>query len=119
MAEDKKPWRSVSGFVQFEVKDGNVAGKDVRWATVRAHGAAGTLVRLTLWPSHADVKLEQGDLVSAEGQYEEREVDGDNGTVTYRNLSVSRIVVEKPNRGQRTEVSNASSSNSDDGDEPW
>ena len=117
MADDKKPWRSVSGFVQFDVKEGEVKGKDVRWATVRAHGAAGTLVRLTLWPSHKDVELEQGDLVSAEGQYEEREVDGEKGTVTYRNLSVSRIVVQKANRGDRTAVENSSSG--DDDNDAW
>jgi hypothetical protein len=66
-----KQYRVVSGIVQFPPRDGEAGGKAVRNISVRQAGFGPTAVTVsaTLWPSHADVKVDQGDVVTLEGSY--------------------------------------------------
>lgn len=98
-------WRCFSGFVQWDPKDGNVNGKDVRWVTIKALGLAGTEIRLTLWPEFSKVDVNKGDYVAVEGTYEQR----DSGGNTYHNLSVKRICVS-PTTGAEAPKASASKS---------
>jgi hypothetical protein len=110
LAESNKQYRTVIGFVQFDPREGNAAGKDVRNIAVRATGFKEQAIRVsaTLWPSHADVAVEKDDLVAIEGSYTQTKGEKDDGTpVTYHNMSVSRIaVLGKGNSGVKVEVEN-------------
>ena len=96
MAEQKKEYRAVHGFVQFEPRDGEAGGKSVRNITIRQVGFGPYAVRVsaTLWPSHAHVAVEEGDLVTLEGSYTQKKgKDKNDNPITYHNISVSRIKV--------------------------
>lgn len=121
MAE-KKEYRTVMGIVQFEPREGEAAGQPVRNITVRQNGFGKYAVRVsaTLWPSHAHVEVEEGDVVILEGAYKANQgKDKDDNPVTYHNLSVSRIaVLGKADGGAQPGTTNTpSSSASDDDDE--
>lgn len=94
MAE--KQYRVVSGIVQFPPREGEAGGKPVRNISVRQAGFGPTAVTVsaTLWPSHEDVKVEQGDVVTLEGSYQANKSTKQDGTpITYHNISVTRILV--------------------------
>lgn len=105
----------AEGFIQFPVEERDIpSGDTVRDITIRTPGTEGVLLRITIWPEYEDVELNQGDFVAADGQFEERVVDTDQGKRTYRNLnSITRLavlpaaprkereVVNKPARGAR------------------
>lgn len=117
---DNNPWKTVSGFVQWEPKDGEAAGKKVRWATIRQTGSRGSLIRLTVWPSHKDVEINEGDLLYAEGPFTTREVEGDDGNVRkYLNLSAQNLVRFAGNKGKKADVDNAGSSDGSDSDDDY
>jgi hypothetical protein len=88
-----KEYRTVAGFVQFDVESAEVNNQTIRRAVVQATGSEGTLVTVTLWPEFEDVEIEKGDFVVANGSFEAR--DGKNGK-TYLNLSAFRLIVQKP-----------------------
>ena len=106
MAEEKKNYKDVAGFVQFDVDTADDAGKTVRRVTIRQVGATGGLVSLTVWPSHADVPIEKGDFVAAEGAYSTNTKDTEAGPRTYHNLSVVNIVRWPGNRGTKPDTVN-------------
>jgi hypothetical protein len=91
----KKQWRTVSGVVQFEPKDGEAAGQKVRTVVVKqtGFGAQSVNTYCTLWPKHKAFVVDKGDFVVLEGSYTSR--PGQNKTtgedVTYHNISVTRI----------------------------
>lgn len=91
MAE--KEFKSVGGFVQFEVDERPVSNQTVRDVTIRHLGAEGPLIRITVWPEHDDTEIDRGDLIFVDGPYEERVVQTDNGKTTYRNMSATNLVV--------------------------
>jgi len=108
-ASKKKQYRTVMGVVQFDVKEGEAAGQDVRNIVVKQTGFGNQSINVyaTLWPKHAGVEVERGDVVVLEGSYTSR--DGQNKTtgedVTYHNVSVTRIaVIGKMDEGSDEEV---------------
>ena len=117
---EKKQYRAVVGFVQFEPRENEVGGKKVRNISVRqtGFGQFAPRVSATLWPSHAHVKVEEGDLVAIEGAYTANSKTTDDGEkITYHNLSVSKIVVlGAADSGKQVETVNAGSDD-DAGDE--
>lgn len=103
MSDTGKQYRAITGFIQFDPKDGTAGGKSVRNIAIRQTGIldkeAGR-VSCTLWPNHAHVKVDRGDLVAVEGEYRLN-----NG---FHNLSVKRIVVlGKADEGTGPETTNA------------
>lgn len=120
MAEgERKDYKTVVGFIQFDVEGRTVAEKAVRSFTVRSAGGTGGLVSLTVWPSHADVPLEKGDLVIAEGSFSQTTKDTENGPRTYNNLSVINLVRFPGNRGTKPDTVNTGSSAAASADEPF
>jgi hypothetical protein len=103
-------YRSFQGFVKFEPRDGDAAGKPVRSFVIRNIGVKEQAidVRCTLWPSHDSVEIEQGDLVTVEGKFTVNKAKDKAGELqTYFNLSVSNILnLGAGNRGERIETEN-------------
>lgn len=118
MAENDKTYLSIAGIVQFDPEGREVAGKKVRSVNVQTFGAAGGTVYLTVWPSHADVEINKGDVLFVGGSYAKNEVDTDTGTKVYHNLSVTNLVKLPGNGGKRDETVNTSSA-APAGDEPF
>lgn len=122
LAEQKKEYRAVHGFVQFEPREGEAGGKTVRNITVRQAGFGPYAVRVsaTLWPSHAHVPVEEGDLVTLEGSYtQNKSKDKDDNPITYHNISVARIKVfgqGDSGSDSRAETVNVGASDTDDED---
>jgi hypothetical protein len=126
LAESNKQYRTITGFVQFDPREGQAAGKDVRNIRVRATGfkEQAISVSATLWPSHADVAVAKDDLVTIEGAYTqtkgEREVDGTTVPVTYHNISISRIFNHgQGEAGTRVETVNADGDAAGDDEIPF
>jgi hypothetical protein len=123
LADSAKQYRTIIGFVQFDPREGNAAGKDVRNITVRGAGFKEQAIRVsaTLWPSHEDVEVEKDDLVAIEGAYSQTSGQKDDGTkVTYHNISVSRIaVLGKGNSGVRPDVENSQADTTADDEIPF
>lgn len=115
-------YRSFSGFVKFEPKDGEAAGKDIRSFVIRNIGIKEQAidVRCTLWPSHGHVEVAQGDFVKVEGKFSVNKKDKDGETVVYHNLSVSRILNDgQGDPGVREETTNGGGNDADDDDEAY
>lgn len=95
----------------------------MRNIAVRQAGFGPTAVRVsaTLWPSHAHVKVEEGDLVAIEGKYEQRTgTNGDGDPVKYHNLSVAKItVLGKADTGKEVETTEADEPEVDTDDIPF
>lgn len=114
-----KEYRSAAGFVQFDPKVREVAGKSVRDVTIRPVGSA-NYVRVTVWPSHRAIEINRGDFLAVDGQYSRREVVGDDGSKTvYHNLSASMLAVLQQAPQERDNVATSPASTEDDGDDPW
>ena len=103
-------YRSFTGFVKFDPREGEAGGKDIRSFVIRNVGVKDQAidVRATLWPSHEHVELEQGDFVGVEGKFSVNKTkDKDGDPITYFNLSVSNIIVlGKGDRGVREDTVN-------------
>jgi hypothetical protein len=102
-------FRTVMGIVQFPPRDGEAGGKAVRNITVRQTGFGPTAVKVsaTLWPSHEHVAVEEGSVVILEGKYKQNKGEKDGETVTYHNLSVTRIaVLGQADSGKKVDVEN-------------
>lgn len=119
----EKQYRTVTGIVQFDPKEAKAGGKDVRNIVVRQAGFGPTAVRVsaTIWPSHAHVAVEKGDVVMLDGAYTKNKVAGDDGEErVYHNLSVNQLaVLGKADLGKQVDVENASSDDEDDDDIPF
>ncbi len=107
---EKAEYRGVLGFVQFEPREGEAGGKAVRNITVRQVGFGQFAVRVsaTLWPSHAHVEVEEGDLVAFEGKYTQNKgKDKNENPITYHNISVTKIkVLGQGDSGEQVETTN-------------
>jgi hypothetical protein len=123
VAENANQYRTIIGIVQFEPREAQAGGKDVRNITVRSVGVKEQSIRvsMTLWPSHEHVAVEEGDVVIAEGKFTVNKKDTDDGPKTYFNLSVSKILVlGSADAGKKVEtVNDDSSDNVDDDDIPF
>ena len=97
---DGAVYASVLGFVQFDVRDREVNGQEVREATVQSCDSQ-KLVSVTLWPQWADVTVAKGDLVAANGRLTKNQGTNKAGEpITYRNLSAKYF----HNLGQLTPI---------------
>ena len=115
MADDL--YRSFTGFVKFDPREGEAAGKDIRSFVFRATGVKEQAmdIRATLWPSHEHVALEQDDFVAVEGKFTVNKTKKDGKPVTYFNLSVSKIVVlGKGDGGDRPETTDDDTEDTED-----
>jgi hypothetical protein len=118
----EKQYRTVMGIVQFEPREGEAAGKPIRSVTIRNIGFKEQAVRvyLTVWPSHADVEIKEGDVVLAEGAYTRGSGEKDGKSITYHNISVNRLaVLGAINAGKRVETVNDDDDAGDDDDIPF
>jgi hypothetical protein len=79
--------------IQFDPREGNAGGKDVRNITIRTTGMKEQSIKVgaTLWPSHAHIPVAKGDLVWMEGKFSQTQGENNGAPVTYNNLSVSAI----------------------------
>ena len=111
-------FRTIAGVVQFDPREGNAGGKDVRNITVRTTGVKEQSMKVgaTLWPSHAHVAVEKGDFVVLEGKFSRNQGTNQQGeAVTYNNLSVTNIlVVGNLDSGRDEETVNTGTSDSAD-----
>lgn len=112
MSEDQ--YKTVAGIVQFDVVEKEVSGKQVREAVIQSI-TSGNQVRVTIWNNYpkATVPLEKGDVLWANGKATQNTVTKDDGsTVTYNNISATKIAVQKGAVSIETErgVANATSS---------
>jgi len=109
--------------VAFEPREAEAAGQQVRNITVQQTGFGQTAVRVgaTLWPSHAHVKVAQGDVVTLEGSYTPRTTTDDDGNEKkFHNISVTRIFVHgAADQGKREETVNTGSDDVTDDDVPF
>lgn len=88
-------FRTVSGVVQFEPREGKAGDKEVRNITVRTTGLKEQSIKVgaTLWPSHAHVAVDKGDFVVLEGKFSQNKGTNQQGDpVTYNNMSVTGIL---------------------------
>jgi hypothetical protein len=108
-------FKTIVGSVEFDPETRTVQGKEVLDISLRS--TTGKKVRATLWPNlkaYFD-KVEKGQLLGLKGKGTTNTVDGDNGPVTYNNLSVSDIVIIGAfDAGEKPERDNASTVADDD-----
>lgn len=116
MSDNAKQYRTIMGIVQFEPREATAGGKDVRNIVVRQVGVKDQSIRvsMTLWPSHSHVKVAEGDVVIAEGAFSVNKKNSDEGTKTYFNLSVSKILVlGNADAGKKVDTVNSGDDESD------
>jgi hypothetical protein len=80
--------------IQFDPRDGEAGGKQVRNITVQQNGFGPYAVRVsaTVWPSHSHIALAKGDVVTFEGPYTKNTTTNDDGEErTFHNISVTRL----------------------------
>jgi hypothetical protein len=117
LAEKKKQYRTLMGVVQFDPREAQAGGKDVRNITIRAHGVKDQSIRVsaTLWPSHEHVAVDKGDFVVLEGAFTVNKGEKDGEPVTYFNLSVSGILNLGPlDFGEQVERVNTRAADTED-----
>jgi hypothetical protein len=105
--------------VQFPPREGNAAGKEVRNITIRATGGGDQSIKVgvTLWPSHAHVAVEEGDLIYVEGKFTRTTGEKKGEVVKYNNLSLSDIFVHGACDSGRNESEAASSAQATETDD--
>ena len=92
MSQGDSKFACVAGFVLFEPDAVDVGEQSVRRAKVRALGSQ-KLVRVTLWPEHAQVPLDRGDFIAVEGKWTATEAKGSDGVErTYYDISAANLV---------------------------
>lgn len=106
--------------MQFDPREGNAGGKEVRNLVIREVGFVKPLrVSATVWPSHSHVAVEKGDIVLVDGAVTRTKGTNQEGEeVTYNNLSVSQIaVLGKTDAGKKVETVNTDSVDDEDDDD--
>jgi len=106
-----KQWRTVHGVVEFPPRDGEAGGKQVRNICISQTGFKEQAVKVyaTLWPSHAHVKVEEGDVVTARGSYNANKKEDK----VFHNLSVTGF----KNHGQLDTGTKPETTDADGGDD--
>lgn len=114
-------FRSILGTVEFDPREGQAGGKDVRNITVAQFGVKDQAIKVgaTLWPSHAHVPVEKGDIVALRGKFTRNTTtNGEGVAVTYNNLSVTAIkVLGQLDAGVKVESENAAAPAADEADD--
>jgi hypothetical protein len=78
---------TVAGIVQFPPRERKAGGKDVRDVAIRSI-ANNKMINITLWPEKANITVNKGDFVVADGKYTQSMGQNKNGEQqTYHNLS--------------------------------
>lgn len=111
---------TVVGSVEFPPEQRTVQSKNVLDVTIRS--TSGKKVRATIWPNLSEYfdKVEKGQLVSFKGKGTKNTVDGDNGPVTYNNLSVAEILILGSfDAGTKPETDNSPAATAADDDIPF
>ena len=120
-----KQYRSFIGAVQFDPRDAEAGGKNVKQVVIAATGVKEQNIRvtLTLWPSHAAAaaKVKKGDLVFAEGVFTRNTSnDSDGNAKVYNNLSVARFLnLGSVDSGVREDVQVENAVDEDEDDIPY
>lgn len=117
----EKQYRTVMGIIQFDPKDGEASGKNVRNIVVRNTGfkEQAQKVYVTVWPSHAEVPLAVDDVVIVEGTYTQGKGKNEDGSPrTFHNISANRIAkLGQAQRGTRVDVENVPADDAADDDD--
>lgn len=97
----------AAGFIQFDPKDREVNGQDVKDIVIRALGSQ-KRVYITVWPDHEEIfdDLAKGVFVVAEGKFQIRTKEDDDGdTQEFFNLSASSLLLlEQAGKKERETV---------------
>lgn len=116
-------YRSFIGMVQFDPVEREAAGKDVRNVTIREVGLKdqAQLISITLWPNHAAIEVEKGDIVFVDGKFTPNKgKDGEGNPKTYFNVSANAFkVLAKADYGVETESTAGDGDAGDDDDDTW
>lgn len=89
-------YRTIFGTVSFDPREGNAAGKPIRNISIQQAGTKDQAIQwsATLWPDHAHVEVNKGDVVVVNGKANQTSgVDKEGNPRVYFNLSVSGIAV--------------------------
>lgn len=107
---------SILGTVEFDPATRDVQGKEVTDVTVRAtHNQA--KYRITFWPNLKDeaAKIVKGSVILVTGKGSKNTVDGNDGPVTYNNVSAFGIKnLGDLTVGEKPAVDNAATAADDD-----
>lgn len=113
MAEGQ--FATIIGSIEFPPQNRTVQGKEVTDVTIRS-AATQKKVRVTIWPNLAGLAatLQKGQIVAFVGKASQNTVDGDDGPVTYNNLSAfSGAVLGQLTEGEKPPVDNAQPADDD------
>lgn len=84
-------YRTVAGFVQFDVETTEANNQQIRRIVVQSTGSEGSNVTVTLWPEWDDVEVNRGDFVVANGKFEVRPSNKDDRV--FLNMTAARLIV--------------------------
>lgn len=107
---------TVVGSIEFDPSTRKVQNKEVTDVTIRS-AATQKKVRVTFWPNLAGfaATLQKGQIVAIVGKASTNTVDGDDGPVTYNNLSAfGGAVLGQLTEGEKPPVDNADAAADDD-----
>lgn len=107
-------YAAAAGFIQFDPKDREVNGQEVKDIVIRAVGSQ-RRVYITVWPDHESSfdLLEKGAFVAADGKFAIRTKEDEDGeSVDYANLSAGHLVVIAAAPKKEREVVNKKKSSS-------
>lgn len=107
---------TLLGSIEFDPQERKVQDKDVTDVTVRS-AATQKKFRCTIWPNLSGfaATLAKGQIVALVGKASSNTVDGDNGPVTYNNLSVfSGAVLGTLTEGEKPATDNTPAPADDD-----
>jgi hypothetical protein len=95
-------YKTVMGFVQFDPNVREANGKQVQSVLIQ-NVSQNLDIRVSVWPEQFSGTLEKGDLVFAQGKYEEREIKGK----LYRDVTASKFRLFKAETGEPVSIANA------------
>lgn len=82
---------TIAGIVQFDPRQRQAGGKQVRDVLIRAIGDNRNY-SITVWPEKGDIPISKGDFLVADGKYSSSVGQNKEGAqVTYHNLSATTI----------------------------
>lgn len=83
---------TVAGLVQFDPRTRQAGGKEVRDVVVRALNSSKNF-SITVWPENANIPINKGDFLVADGKYTQSVGQNKEGAeTTYHNLSARMII---------------------------
>lgn len=83
---------TVAGIVQFDPRNRTAGGKEVRDVVIRSLNSSKNF-SITIWPENADVEINKGDFLVADGKYTQSVGQNKEGEeTTYHNLSARQII---------------------------